>query len=252
MKDTHAIPTVPIYGVPVSKLNMKETVSYLVTVVASRKPHQIITANPIMVMSALENPAYMDIMTSAELVVPDGTGVVWAAERVGNPVKERVAGFDLLHELLKTGESYGWRVYLLGSTEEVIRETARRLQMQYPGIVIAGFRDGFFRPDADEQVVSEIVSAKPDILFVARGADSQEPWIAKYKLQLAVPIMMGVGGSFDVISGKSRRAPILFQKLRMEWFYRLLKEPTRYRRMLALPKFALKVLRDKEKVTKAR
>jgi N-acetylglucosaminyldiphosphoundecaprenol N-acetyl-beta-D-mannosaminyltransferase len=123
--------------------------------------------------------------------------------------------------------------------------------LQYPGIVIAGFRDGYFGPDEDEAVVSEIMAANPDILFVARGADSQEPWIAKYKSKLAIPVMMGVGGSFDVISGKSRRAPKAFQKLRMEWFYRLLKEPTRYRRMLALPKFALKVLRDKDKVTKA-
>ncbi|WP_410515275.1 WecB/TagA/CpsF family glycosyltransferase [Paenibacillus sp. BR2-3] len=246
----NGIPTVPIYGIPVSKLDLKETVSYLVKVVSSRQPHQIITANPIMVMSALESSAYMDIMTSAELVVPDGTGVVWAAERVGNPVKERVAGFDLLHELLRVGESYKWKVYLLGSTPEVIRETARRLQMQYPGIIIAGFRDGYFGPEEDEEVVSAIVSTEPDILFVARGADSQEPWIAKYKSRLAVPIMMGVGGSFDVISGKSRRAPKAFQKLRIEWLYRLLKEPTRYRRMLALPKFALKVLRDKDKVTK--
>lgn len=251
MKDKKGIPTVPIYGIPVSKLDMKETVSYLVQAVSERVPHQIITANPIMVMSALENPEYMRIMTSAELVVPDGTGVVWAAERSGNPVKERVAGFDLLHELLRVGESYHWRVYLLGSTQEVIRETARRLQIQYPAIIIAGFRDGYFGAAEDQAVVEEIVSTEPDLLFVARGADSQEPWIAKFKAQLAVPIMMGVGGSFDVISGKTRRAPKAFQKLRMEWLYRLLKEPTRYRRMLALPKFALKVLRDKEKVTKA-
>ncbi|WP_379130325.1 WecB/TagA/CpsF family glycosyltransferase [Paenibacillus sp. sgz500958] len=245
-----AIPTVPIYGISVSKLDLKETVAYLTGVITSRRPHQVITANPIMVMSALENPAYMEIMTSAELVVPDGTGVVWAAQHCGNPVKERVAGFDLLHELLKAGESYQWKVYLLGSTAEVISETARRLQLQYPGIVIVGFRDGYFGPDEDEAVVSGIMAANPDILFVARGADSQEPWIAKYKSKLAIPVMMGVGGSFDVISGKSRRAPKAFQKLRLEWFYRLLKEPTRYRRMLALPKFALKVLRDKDKVTK--
>lgn len=251
MNDINVIPTVPIYGIPVSKLDLKDTVSYLTNVVNSRQPHQIITANPIMVMSALESPAYMKIMTSAELVVPDGTGVVWAARRCGNPVKERVAGFDLLHELMKAGESYHWKVYLLGSTQEVIRETAKRLQLQYPGIVIAGFRDGYFGPDEDQEVVASIIGTQPDILFVARGADSQEPWIAKYKAQLAIPIMMGVGGSFDVISGKSRRAPKAFQKLRIEWLYRLLKEPTRYRRMLALPKFALKVLRDKEKVTKA-
>jgi N-acetylglucosaminyldiphosphoundecaprenol N-acetyl-beta-D-mannosaminyltransferase len=250
VKADSAIPTVPIFGIRVSKVDMKATVSYLTDAVRKREPHQVITANPIMVMAALENPSYMEIMKSAELVVPDGTGVVWAAEYCHEPVAERVAGFDLLHELLRQGESYNWRVYLLGSTPEVIRETASRLQSGYPGIVIAGYHDGFFGPEEDEQILTRILDAKPDLLFVARGADSQEPWIAKYKSRLQIPVMMGVGGSFDVISGKSRRAPKAFQKLRAEWLYRLLKEPTRYKRMLALPKFAVKVVREKEKVTK--
>lgn len=251
MKADSVIPTVPIFGVRVSKVDMQATVRYLVDAVQRREPHQVITANPIMIMAALENPAYMDIMKSAELVVPDGTGVVWAAEYCKQPVAERVAGFDLLHELLREGEQYGWRFYLLGSTPEVIRETAVRIEAKYPGVVICGFRDGFFGPDQDEAVVQEIIQTRPDFLFVARGADTQEPWIAKYKDKLNIPVMMGVGGSFDVISGKSRRAPKLFQKLRAEWLYRLLKEPTRYKRMLALPKFAVKVLREKDKVTKA-
>lgn len=251
MKADSKIPTVPIFGIRVSKVDMKATVSYLTEAVKNCEPHQVITANPIMVMTALENPAYMEIMKSAELVVPDGTGVVWAAGYCHDPVAERVAGFDLLHELLHQGESYNWKVYLLGSTPDVVRETATRLQSQYPGITIAGYRDGFFGPEADEEVLNKIIQAQPDLLFVARGADSQEPWIAKYKSRLNIPIMMGVGGSFDVISGKSRRAPKVFQKLRAEWLYRLLKEPTRYKRMLALPKFAVKVLREKDKVTKA-
>jgi N-acetylglucosaminyldiphosphoundecaprenol N-acetyl-beta-D-mannosaminyltransferase len=251
VKADSVIPTVPIFGIRVSKVDMSATVSYLTEAVQDRKPHQVITANPIMVMQALDDPAYMNIMKSAELVVPDGTGVVWAANHCHQPVAERVAGFDLLHELLGQGGKYNWKVYLLGSTSEVIQETARRLQLQYPGLIIAGYRDGFFGPKEDEAVISGILEASPDLLFVARGADSQEPWIAKYKERLGVPVMMGVGGSFDVISGKSRRAPKAFQKMRMEWLYRLLKEPTRYKRMLALPKFALKVMREKDKVTKA-
>ena len=250
MKAESVIPTVPIFGIRVSKVDMSATVDYLAEAVHTRIPHQVITANPIMVMAALEDPAYMDIMRSAELVVPDGTGVVWAAEYCNEPVAERVAGYDLLHELMKRGESYGWKVYLLGSTPEVIRETAERLQLQYPNVNICGYHDGYFGPDADEEIIAGIVKANPDLLFVARGADSQEPWIAKYKNKLSVPIMMGVGGSFDVISGKTKRAPIAFQKMRMEWLYRLLKEPTRYKRMLALPKFAIKVVREKDKVTK--
>lgn len=250
MKAESAIPTVPIFGIRVSKVDMPATVAYLTEVVSSRIPHQVITANPIMVMAALEDPAYMNIMKSAELVVPDGTGVVWAANYCNEPVAERVAGYDLLHELMRQGERYRWKVYLLGSTPEVIRETAERLQLQYPGVIIVGYHDGYFGVEEDEKIIADIVKANPDILFVARGADSQEPWIAKYKSKLGVPIMMGVGGSFDVISGKSKRAPKAFQKMRMEWLYRLLREPTRYKRMLALPKFALKVVREKDKVTK--
>jgi N-acetylglucosaminyldiphosphoundecaprenol N-acetyl-beta-D-mannosaminyltransferase len=124
------------------------------------------------------------------------------------------------------------------------------LALQYPGTTIAGYRDGYFGPDQDPEVINEIVKAAPDLLFVARGADTQEPWIAKYKDVLRVPVMMGVGGSFDVISGRTKRAPVAFQKLRLEWLYRLLKEPTRFRRMLALPKFAVRVLREKENLTK--
>ncbi|KQY92076.1 N-acetylmannosaminyltransferase [Paenibacillus sp. Root52] len=251
MSQTGTIPTVSIYGIPFSKLPMSETVEVLREAVLSKQPHHVITANPIMVMAAMEDSAIMRVMQSAEMIVPDGTGVVWAANYCGDPVAERVPGYELLHELLRVGENYRWGVYLLGSTPEVIQETAVRLQQQYPAIRIVGYRDGFFGSDEDDQVVAAIRETAPDLLFVARGADTQEPWINKFKDALQIPVMMGVGGSFDVISGKTKRAPKLFQKLRLEWFYRLLREPSRAGRMLALPKFALKVITDKENVTKA-
>ncbi|WP_211749621.1 WecB/TagA/CpsF family glycosyltransferase [Paenibacillus sp. Marseille-Q4541] len=247
---TQSVPTVPIFGIPFSRMDMKDTVAYLEGAVRSGQAHQVITANPIMVMTALDNPEYMKVMQSAELIVPDGAGVVWAANYCGTPVAERVAGFDLLHELLRVGETYGWRVFLLGSTPEVIQETASRLQKQYPGVVICGYRDGFFGADQDEEVIAQIREAAPDLLFVARAADNQEPWIGAHKQTLGVSVMMGVGGSFDIISGKSKRAPVAFQKMRAEWLYRLLREPTRAKRMLALPQFAMKVMREKENVTK--
>ncbi|GIO48876.1 WecB/TagA/CpsF family glycosyltransferase [Paenibacillus azoreducens] len=248
------VPTVSIYGLQVCKWGMEDTVKYLTQVIESEehRPFQVITANPIMVMKALEEPDYMRVMKNAELLVPDGTGVVWAASKVGTPVQERVAGFDLLHELMRVGENYHWKVFLLGSTPEVIQAAAERLHLQYPGVEITGYRDGYFKSDQDAEVIAQIREAAPDMLFVARGADTQEPWIAQHKKELGVPLMMGVGGSFDVISGKTKRAPKLFQKLRAEWLYRLLTQPTRAARMLALPKFALKVLRDKENVTKPR
>ncbi|MBW7475015.1 WecB/TagA/CpsF family glycosyltransferase [Paenibacillus oenotherae] len=247
-----SVPTVSIYGIRFSKLNMQDTVKYLTQRVEQGVTTQVITGNPIMVMTGLENQAFHRVMCGAELVVPDGTGVVWAASRIGEPVAERVAGFDLMHQLLGVGQSRGWRVYLLGSSQTVIEITAKKLQEQYPGIIIAGYHNGFFGPEDDASVIQQIRDSKPDMLFVARAVDTQEPWIGRYKDQLAVPIMMGVGGTFDIIAGVLKRAPRIVQKLRLEWLYRLLKQPTRYKRMYALPKFVVKVMRDKENVRKHR
>lgn len=248
MKQT--IPSVSVFGVPVCKWGMQDTVVYLTKAIEAGIPHHVITVNPIMVMAALENPAHMAMMQSAELIVPDGTGVVWASERAGNPVMERVPGYELLHELMKVGDEHGWKVYLLGSGSEVVQETARRLASRYPGVQIVGYHDGYFKAEKDQEVIDKVVKAAPDLLFVARGADTQDPWIEKYKDQLGIPLMMGVGGSFDVISGRTKRAPVVFQKLRLEWLYRVLREPSRLPRMLALPKFVVKVLREGEKSTK--
>lgn len=253
IENTHGsgVPTVSIFGIPVSKWGMRDTVNHLCEAVESGKPHQIITANPIMVMAALEDPAYNVIMQEAELIVPDGTGVVWAAQKAGEPIEERVPGIELLHELMKEGQQRGWKIYLLGSTKEVIQETALRLTEQYPGTAIVGARDGYFGPDQDQEVIDGIRAVSPHLLFVARGADTQEPWIHKHKHSLGVPLMMGVGGSFDVISGKTKRAPKAFQKLRLEWLYRLLSEPSRLPRMAALPKFVVRVLREGENLKKS-
>lgn len=245
------IPKINIFGVPISKLGFKDTVKVLVEAVESRRPHQVITANPIMVMTALNDPAYLQLMQNAEFVVPDGAGVVWASGYVGNPVAERVPGIEIMQELLKISEARGWRIYLLGASAEVIGAAADKIRQQHPKLIVAGVRDGYFGEEGDQQVIEEIRAAAPDLLFVGRSADKQEPWISRYKEQLGVPVVMGVGGSFDVISGKLKRAPKLFRQLRLEWFYRLLQEPYRYRRMLILPKFAMKVIREKENVQKA-
>ncbi|MEK4248290.1 WecB/TagA/CpsF family glycosyltransferase [Paenibacillus sp. FSL W7-1287] len=247
---TKTIPKVHIFGIPFSKMGMKDTVQYLTDRINAREQTHVITANPIMIMSALEKPNYKEMMLKSDLIVPDGAGVVWAAQKGGDPVAERVTGIELLHELLKVGESHHWKVYLLGTTQEIIEAAAQSLQMQYPQVRIVGYRNGFFGADEDDEVVASIAELKPDLLFVARGAETQEPWIVKHREALGVPLIMGVGGSFDVISGKLKRAPEWIQKLRIEWLFRLLQEPKRLPRMLVLPKFMLKVMRNKENVTK--
>jgi N-acetylglucosaminyldiphosphoundecaprenol N-acetyl-beta-D-mannosaminyltransferase len=241
------IPKVNVFGIAVSRMSMQETIDYIIEAIHQNKPHQVVTINPIMVMMALEDPEFMSIMHRAELIVPDGTGVVWAAKYKGTPVKERVPGCDLLYELMKAGESHRWKVYLLGASPEVIAETASRLKAAYPRIDIVGYHHGYFTPEEDQRIVEEIKQADPQLLFVASQLDRQEPWIHEYRDQLNIPIMMGVGGSFDVIAGRVKRAPKAFQKLHLEWFYRLMKEPTRFKRMLALPKFVGKVIRANEK-----
>ncbi|OMF13122.1 glycosyltransferase [Paenibacillus sp. FSL H7-0331] len=242
------IPKVSIFGVPFSKLSMNETVNLITHMIESREPHQIITANPIMVMSAVDSSTYMQLLQAADLVVPDGAGIVWAANYVGNPVAERVTGFDLLHRMMQLGEPKGWKVYLLGASPEMIEAAASSLKRQYPALQLVGYRDGYFQADEDAAVIANIREHDPDILLIGRSADKQEPWIAQYKQQLRVPVIMGVGGSFDVLSGKLKRAPVMFQRLRLEWFYRLLQEPWRYKRMLVLPKFVMKVIREKKNV----
>lgn len=247
------VPQVSIYGIPVSKLSLQDTVRYLTEVLEQNKgenqaPFHVVTANPIMIMTALSNDTHMTMMKNAELIVPDGTGLVWATYYVGNPVVERVPGIDLLHELMKVSEQNQWSVFLLGTSSDTIRKTAGHLNKQYPRLILAGYRDGYFQPAQDQEVIAQIREAKPHILLVGRSENSQDVWIDKYKYQLNVPLMMGIGGSFDVIAGTVKRAPRLWQKLHMEWLYRLLKEPRRFRRMLLLPKFALKVILEKNRV----
>ncbi|WP_199616799.1 WecB/TagA/CpsF family glycosyltransferase [Paenibacillus alkalitolerans] len=242
MELAKAFETVTLFGIPVSKMNMAQTVRYLSEAVRERRPHQVVTANPIMVMTGVEDPEFMKMLRSADMVVPDGAGLVWAAARLGKPVTERVAGYDLIQELFRVGSEEGWRVYFLGTTQDVIEAARDNVQERFPGLRFVGCRNGFFGQDEDDDVISQIVEASPDLLLVGRSTYTQDPWISKYRERLRVPVMIGVGGSFDVMSGKLKRAPGWMRRLRLEWLYRLLQEPARWRRMLVLPRFAVKVL----------
>lgn len=245
------IPTVSLYGLSISKLSMKETVAFLEKAIVSRQPHQVITINPIMIMAALDSPSHMDAMKRAELLVPDGSGVVWAAKHIGEPVTEKVAGIELMQELFKLGEQKGWRVFLLGASSEIIQAAADKVRNQFPRLNLVGVQDGYFTDSQDDEIIHKIHQVSPDLLFVGRSADKQETWIDRYKMLLNVPIVMGVGGSFDVISGKLKRAPKWMISLHLEWLHRLKQEPWRFKRMLLLPKFVVRVVCDKEKLRNA-
>lgn len=208
-------------------------------------PSHVITLNAEIVYQAQEDPDLLRIINEADLVTPDGIGIVWAGKKLGYPFQERVTGIDLLYQLCSEAAKEGWRVYLLGAAPGVAEEAGRKLCAAYPGLPVCGCHDGYFSDQEMEALIAEICETQPDILFVALGAPKQEFWIKQYKQQLNVPVSIGVGGSFDVVAGIKERAPQWVIKANLEWLYRLLKEPSRFKRQLALPKFAWLILKKK-------
>jgi N-acetylglucosaminyldiphosphoundecaprenol N-acetyl-beta-D-mannosaminyltransferase len=186
----------------------------------------------------------MEMAGRAALVTPDGIGIVWACRKAGYKVSERVTGIDLMLSLAGRAAAENWRVYLLGAAPGVAEEAGVRLGQNYPGLQVVGTHHGYFNEGEEAARVAEIVrKASPQLIFVALGAPKQEQWIDCYLEQTGASAAVGVGGSFDVIAGKVQRAPLWLQRLHLEWLARLLREPSRWRRQLVLPKFAWLVLR---------
>ena len=231
-----------ILGVNISYATMKEAVDKALGFFSDGKNHVIYTPNSEIIYVGYQDDGFKDILNSADLNTADGIGVVLASKILGLPLKERVAGYDFLHELIKNAAPLNKKVFLFGSKPGVADAAAEKLLSLYPGICICGTRDGYFKEEESEQIAKEISSLNPDIVFVCLGAPKQEKWIYKYKDIIGASIIMGAGGSLDVLAGTVQRAPESWQKLGLEWAYRLVKEPWRIGRMMALPKFALTVL----------
>lgn len=210
------------------------------------RPRLIATANAEMVMTAQEDRELAGVLAAADLVVADGAGVVWAARHAGQPVPERVAGYDLAQALLARAADRGWRVYFFGGAPGVADTAAAKATTRHPGLTVVGVRNGFFTPDEEPAIIAAIKAAQPHILLVALGVPKQEKWLARHLAELAVPVAMGVGGTFDVMAGVAKRAPLWMQQSGLEWLYRLYREPYRLIRMLALPRFVLRVLAAKK------
>jgi len=207
-------------------------------------PRRVVTANPELVMMALDQPQLLRLLEESDLVVPDGAGVVWASRLLGQPLPERVAGFDLLLALFERGSRRGWRFYFLGARPGVAEAAARRVASLYPAVRVVGIHHGYFRPEEEAGILEDIRRSHPDVLLVALGQPRQELWIKENLGVTGARLGIGVGGSFDVLAGVARRAPRWLQRLNLEWLYRLWKEPRRAKRMLALPRFAARVLRE--------
>lgn len=224
-----------IMGVEFDSLTLSEAVECAETLIAERRASYVVTPNPEIVMTCWDNADAMEAVQNADLVLPDGVGVVYGAKILGTPLKGKLPGIDFATELMRRLAKRGGRVYLLGAKPGIAELAGERMQEQFPGLIVCGTHDGYFQEDAP--VIEEINALQPDLLLVCLGAPKQELWMHRNRPLLKVGLMAGLGGSLDVFAGTVKRAPVFFQKLGLEWFYRLLKEPWRFKRMMKLPKF---------------
>ncbi|WP_228111837.1 WecB/TagA/CpsF family glycosyltransferase [Zoogloea sp. 1C4] len=218
---------IDLMGCKVDNLNMEETLGVVEGFIHAGTPHQHVVVNVDKIVKANRDPALRQIINDCDLINADGMPVVWASRLLGKPLKERVTGVDLFEALMAQAAKKGWRVYLLGAREEVVSGVARLYPARYPGLTIAGYRNGYWKPEEEAQVVEQIAAARADILFVAISSPKKEAFLARYQAAMKIPFAMGVGGTFDVAVGLVKRAPVWMQNAGLEWFYRFLQEPRR-------------------------
>lgn len=241
----------PFYllGVRVDRLTQSQVLDVVMNILERARSsdkqaicQQVVTVNPEFVMQAQHNSPFLHAINQAVLVVPDGIGIVLALRYLRHPTPERVAGVDTAVALAKRCALQNYRLYLLGAAPGVAEIAAARLQELAPGLQIAGTYAGSPAPDEEDELIERIRVAQADVLYVAYGAPAQDLWIARNLARLPVALAMGVGGTFDFLAGRQRRAPEAMQRMGLEWLYRLYREPWRWRRMLALPRFMMQVV----------
>ena len=238
---------VEVLNVPFDVLSMDEAVSKVISYMDSNGSRIICTPNPEMVIDARGDRELFNILRAADLVVPDGVGIVWALKRAGEASARRLAGYDLVQAVFSRIKGSDRSVYFFGGAPGVAADAARAMQKKYPGLKIAGIRNGYFGEKDELKIIAEIKKAKPELLLVGLGSPKQEKWIYANLRLTGAKAAIGVGGSFDVMSGRIKRAPFILQKLGLEWLYRFLKQPSRFKRILKLPYFVSLVLSGKRR-----
>lgn len=236
---------VRILGMPVDAVTMPEAMERIARFVRSDRPHLVVTADSSGIVQAQTDPALAELYQTADLVTPDSAGIVWAMRRAGSPVPARVSGVDLVDRVCAESADTGWRIYFLGAAPGVAELAAERMRLRHPGCNIVGARHGYFPPESDAVVAAEVAETKPDLLFVAMGIPRQEKFIRATEDAIGAKVAMGVGGTFDVFSGRVKRAPKLLQRLRMEWAWRLAQNPKKIGKVMLLPRFVALVLRER-------
>lgn len=225
-------------GVGFDDLTRENAIELCKKLIDEHRAAYMATPNPEIVMAAWENGELMDALADADLVIPDGIGVVKAAKILGTPLKERLPGIEIGEAILRYLAESGKSAFLLGAKPGVAELAAEQIKKKYPGINICGTNDGYFKEDAP--VVAKINAARPDFLMVCLGAPKQEIWMSRNAPMLDVGLMAGLGGSLDVFAGTVERAPKVWQELNLEWLYRCIKEPWRFKRIAKLPLFLVK------------
>lgn len=215
-----------LLGCPFDRVTLSAAVDRCIQwCLAPRGPHTVITANAAILCMMRRDPELRDACRRGDLIVPDGMSVVWTSRLAGLPFPERVTGVDLMGTLLEEASARGLSAYFLGARGDVLDELIRRCALRHPGLRVVGFRDGYFARDDHEAVVDAIRRARPHMLFVGMPSPFKETWCQRHRLALDVPVILGVGGSFDVLAGRVRRAPRILQNLGLEWSWRLAMEP---------------------------
>lgn len=239
---------VKIFGINIKNTTLLEVMSLLEEKLEEDKLFTIATPNTEIAMRSKDEPYLSKIINSFDLVVPDGIGLIYASKIKKLPLKERVTGFDISIELLKLGEKKPLKLFILAGKPGISEKAARNVEKEYPGISVVGNRNGYFSLGDEKEIVEEINSKNPDIIFVGLGFPKQEEFIQRNKENLNSKIIIGNGGVTDILAGESKRAPDIFIKMNLEWFYRLITDPSRIKRQLAIPKFMYNVVVNKESV----
>jgi N-acetylglucosaminyldiphosphoundecaprenol N-acetyl-beta-D-mannosaminyltransferase len=236
-----------VLGIPIDAATFDSLLEAIAGwIAAGDRPHQICTVSPEFVMIAQDDPDFMQVLRAADLCVADGVGLLFAARYLGHPLPERVTGSDGVPLIAERAARDGWKLFLLGAEPGVAEQAAARLVERYPGLQVMGTYAGRPSPDEEEEIAERVNASGADILLVAYGAPRQDLWIARNRARLKVHVAIGVGGTFDFIAGVVPRAPRWMRRVALEWLYRLYKQPSRWRRMLRLPRFVWAVLRHRE------
>ena len=230
-----------ILGIEVASLTMQEAVTTAEKFMDGNTPRLIATANAEMIMRATHDDELKNILNTADLVVPDGAGTVWASNYLGVEMPERVAGFDLVQNLFANAPAKKRRIFFFGSAPGVAEKAKAKAEKDFPGIQIVGVRDGYFKPEDEPAIIEQIKKAQPDLLLVALGVPKQEKWLKAHMEEIDCSLSIGVGGTFDVMAGVMKRAPLWMQKAKLEWLFRGMLQPKRIGRLMALPRFVFAV-----------